>query len=137
METEKPPLQEAAPQPSCLLSHFRSTLIKFSVLIVLPEPTVPSQGGESQRNRGGSGTPEGKRAVALQSQRTVCLLRTGKHRRLLLRAFEMAAKPQKLIGFPPHSNDQSLLTGQRKGATSWLDVTVGPIQATEDPSHTF
>lgn len=47
------------------------------------------------------------------------------------------SKPQKLIGFPPHSNDQSLPTGQRKGATSWLDATVGPIQAIEDPSHTF
>ena len=54
-----------------------------------------------------------------------------------LRASGMAAHAMEALLFPPHSNDPPLPTGQRKGATSWLDTSVGPVQTVDNPSHTF
>lgn len=119
--------------------------LQASVLIILPEPTAQAEGRETRRNRGGSVTSEGKRRVALAAgvtpmplpsrERSVCVKGNTGH--CFSGPLKWQSKSQKLIFFPPHSNDQTLPAGQRKGATSWLDTSLGPRQAIEDPSHTF
>lgn len=59
-----------------------------------------------------------------------CLFRRGKQGPLRLSASETTAQA-KLFFFPPHSKDQLLPTGQRKGATSWPDTSSGPIQVVD------
>lgn len=39
--------------------------------------------------------------------------------------------------FPPHSDDQLMSIGQRKGATSWPHSSSWPIQAVQGMSHTW
>lgn len=70
---------------------------------------------------------------AVSFKRTICMEEENTH----LRASGMAAHAMEAHLFPPHSNDPPLPTGQRKGATSWLDTSVGPTQPVDNPGHTF
>ena len=58
------------------------------------------------------------------------MFRRGKQGPLCLSTSETTAQA-KLFFFPPHSKDQLLPTGQRNGATSWPDTSLGPIQVVD------
>ena len=145
--TEKKPLQKAAPHHPALFSISVLPSTQSCILIILSEPTAHSNGREPRRKEALVAPLKGKRCRPYPGQRsgsdpaekkpqpesrvwgTVICSEEG-NGPLCLSTSETTAQA-KLFFFPPHSKDQLLPTGQRNGATSWPDTSLGPIQVVD------
>lgn len=137
-ERGKKPLQKAAPHHPVLFSISVLPSSQSSILIILSEPSAHSKGRRSQSKevlvaplkgkscrpcpgqRSASDPAEKKPHTGSCIQGTVVCSEEGNKGHCI--SLHLNTAQAKLFFFPPHSKDQLLPTGQRKGATSWPDT---------------